>query len=202
MKEDFAFTSNKINKYYNSNKNMNNKIKYLKNLITRVLLSIILFLSICIFMKLDENNLLLVEQYLLEDNLQFTKINKWYQDKFGSIIPDGSNNSDLVFSNDDIKTGKYSNYLDGVKIEMTKGSPVSLLCGGIVVFVGEKEGYGNTLIIQGNDGIDYWYGGITNVSVNLYDYLEKETLIGESLDNFIYLVLEKDGQYLNYEDII
>ena len=71
-----------------------------------------------------------------------------------------------------------------------------------MVFIGEKSSYGNTLIIQGNDGIDYWYGGITNTSVNLYDYLEKDTLVGEAKENYIYLVLQKDREFLNYEEYI
>ena len=92
--------------------------------------------------------------------------------------------------------------MDGVRIDVDKGTPISLLNGGIVVFIGEKEGYGNTLILQGNDGVDYWYGDITNINVNLYDYLEKDTLIGESLDNYIYLVLQKEGTYISYEEYI
>lgn len=178
------------------------KIKYLKNLITRVLLSIILIISIGIFIKLDENNLFLVDEYIFKDSLKFTKINNWYQDKFGELLPNVSNNAELVFSSSDFMKNNYSKYSDGVKIDLSINSPISLINGGIVVFIGEKDNYGNTLIIQGNDGIDYWYGGITNIGVNLYDYLEKDTLIGEAKDNYIYLVLEKNGEYLDYEEYI
>ena len=178
------------------------KIKYLKNLITRSLLSIILIISICILIKVNDNNKVLVNKYLYEDSLKFTKINNWYQDKFGKLLPKVDNSEELVLNSDDFKSYKYTAYKDGVKIDISKGSPISLLNGGIVVFMGEKEDYGNTLIIQGNDGIDYWYGNITNVGVNLYDYLEKDTLIGEAKDDYIYLVLQKDGQYLSYEEYL
>lgn len=178
------------------------KIKYLKNLVTRILLSIILIISISIFIKVNENNEYLIKEYVFKDSLKFTKINNWYQDKFGSLIPKIKDNTDLVFSNSDIKTSNYSDYLDGVKISLDKSSPISILNGGIVVFIGNQEGYGNTVIIQGNDGIDYWYGGITNTNINLYDYLEKDTLIGEAKENFIYLVLQKDNKFLNYEEYI
>ena len=100
----------------------------------------------------------MVNKYLYEDSLSFTKINNWYQDKFGKLLPKVENKDELVLNSDDFKSYKYSTYKDGVKIDLDKGSPVSLLNGGIVVFIGEKEGYGNTLILQGNDGIDYWYG--------------------------------------------
>ena len=64
------------NKHRNNNKNNDNKkIKYLKNLITRILLSIILIISISIFIKYNDENILLVEKYFFEDNIKFTKIN-------------------------------------------------------------------------------------------------------------------------------
>ena len=178
------------------------KIRYLKNLITRFLLSIILVLITSILIKVDDNNVLLIDKYIFKDSIEFTKINNWYKDNIGSIIPNNANNASMVFSSDELKKNKYEEYLDGVKINIDKSSPISLLMGGIVVFNGEKAGYGHTLILQGNDGIDYWYGGLTNLNVNLYDYIEKDTLIGEAENNYLYLVLEKDGKYLNYDEYI
>jgi len=144
----------------------------------------------------------LIDEYIFKDSIEFTKINNWYQENIGKIIPELNDNTSLVFSSEDLKKNKYSSYLDGIKFDIEKNSPVSLLSGGVVVFIGEKEDYGNTLILQGNDGIDYWYGGITNLNVNLYDYLEKDTLIGETKDNCLYLVLQKDGKYISYEEYI
>ena len=190
-----------------SDKNINSekifdKKKYFKNLITRTLLAIILMISTLIAIKIDDRNLLYIEEYVFKDSIKFTKINNWYQNHIGKLLPKAVPINEMVFSSDDIKRNNYEGYLDGVKIDDIKGNPVSIIYGGIVVFIGEKEGYGNTVIIQGNDGIDYWYGNITNVGINLYDYLEKDTLIGEAKDDYIYLVLEKDGKYLNYEEYL
>ena len=38
--------------------------------------------------------------------------------------------------------------------------------------------------------------------VNLWDYIEKGTLLGETKDNKLYLVFSKNGEYLNYKDYI
>jgi len=38
--------------------------------------------------------------------------------------------------------------------------------------------------------------------VNLYDYVDEGTLLGEVNDNFLYLVYYSDGKYLNYEEYI
>ena len=94
------------------------KIKYLKNLITRILLSVILVISICIFIKLDSNNKVLIEEYIFKDSLEFTKINNWYQDNIGKIVPELNENSTLVFSGDDLQKNAYTLYKDGVKIEV------------------------------------------------------------------------------------
>ena len=82
------------------------KIKYFKNLITRFLLSVVLVLITCILMKVDDNNILLIQDYVFKDSLEFTKINKWYQDNIGTIIPNNSNNSSMVFSSEDLKKNK------------------------------------------------------------------------------------------------
>ena len=190
-------------KYSDNNKfTINIKSKYFKYLITRILISVIVLISTLIYIKIDNRNKLYVKDYVFTDNIEFTKINNWYQNNIGKIIPQTKTTSEMVFSTDDIKKNNYEKYLDGVKIDDNKGNPVSTLYGGIVVFIGKKEGYNNTLIIQGNDGIDYWYGNITNINVNLYDYLEKDTIIGEAKDDYIYLVLESNGKYLDYDEYL
>ena len=183
-----------------SNNNDNKKIKYLKGLITRVLLSIILVISISIFLKLDSQNEVYINKYLFEDNLKFTQINKWYQDMFGSLIPKASDTS-LMVSGESLKNNPYEKIDNGVKIKVTQGSPISLINGGIVVFIGDKD-EGHTIIIQGNDGIDYSYSGIQNENITLYDYLEKDSLIGEAEEDFIILTLKKDSVYLDYEEYL
>lgn len=172
--------------------------KGINNFITKVLVSIILFLGSLIFIKASDKNLLMYKEYVFSESLPFTKIKNWYENLFGEAVPkqvqektvfDGT----LVYKN-------IESYLDGEKLTVASKSIVSNLTGGIVVFIGEKEGYGNTVIIQGNDGVDVWYGNLDNISVKLYDYIEKDTTIGETKDENLYLVIKKDNQYLKYED--
>ncbi len=181
---------------------MNNKIIYLKHLITRILLSIIILLSIGIFIKIDYKNINYINKYLLEDSIKFTKINKYLSNKFGSIIPKVSNNTTLVFSSSDLLKNEYEEYEDGIKVYTGKNIPISLLSSGIVIYIGDKDNYGNTVIIQGDDGDYYYYGNLDNICINLYDYLDKDTIIGESSDDYIYLVFKKDNKYLKYEEYI
>ena len=91
-------------------------------------------------------------------------------------------------------------YLDGEVLTLNNNTLINNLTSGIVVYSGEKEGYGNTVIVQSVDGADIWYGNITNVSVKLYDYVEKDKLIGEVNGDKLYLVIKKDNNFIKYED--
>ena len=73
---------------------------------------------------------------------------------------------------------------------------------GIVVFMGNKEGYGNTIIIEQINGIDVWYSNINTNDIKLYDYIEKGKLLGEVAGKKMYMVFQKDGKVLNYKDYI
>ena len=41
---------------------------------------------------------------------------------------------------------------------------------GIVIFIGEKEGYGNTVVVEQVDGIDVYYSNVSVSNIKLYDY--------------------------------
>jgi stage IV sporulation protein FA len=76
---------------------------------------------------------------------------------------------------------------------------VPVLEDGIVVFMGEKEGYGNTVIVEQVNGVDVYYSNINSNNIKLYDYVEKGKLLGEVKDTKLYLVFQKDGKFLNYK---
>lgn len=166
-------------------------------ILTKLLLSVILVLGLLVIFKIDHKYEELFTKNVLTDSLSFMNINNWYQNNFGSLIP--LKKEAYVFSNN-LNYYKISSYLDGEVLEVASSSVVANINGGIVVFIGEKEGYGNVVIIQGNDGYDIWYGNLTNISVSLYDYLEKETVIGQTIDDKLYLVIKKDNNFYTYEE--
>ncbi len=73
---------------------------------------------------------------------------------------------------------------------------------GMVVFIGDKDNYPNTIIIEQVNGINVWYSNIENINVNLYDYIDKGTLLGSTINDELYLVYKKDGKTLDYNDYI
>ena len=157
-------------------KSFNVNKKSIKSFISKFLLAIIFFLSSIIFTNINDKNLLLYKEYVLTESLPFTKIKGWYEELFGEVLPKDDNNKmvikgHLVYKN-------IENYKDGEVLTLTTNTLINSLQSGIVVYCGEKDDYKNTVIIQGIDGVDIWYGNLTNVSVKLYDYVEKDKLIG------------------------
>lgn len=192
----------KLNKYNKKNGNKNTNNKYLKY-IYRFLVLVILTLIILIVLKSSPDARDKFYKYVYEKNFSFAKLNSIYKEKFGSQIPflDIATSSTKAVFNEKLEYSEYSDYLDGVKLAVDSNYMVPILESGLVVFIGQKEGYGNTVIIQQIDGIDVWYGNIDNTSINLYDYVEKGNLLGEC-SNELYLVFKKDGSRLDYENRI
>ena len=89
--------------------------------------------------------------------------------------------------------------MDGVELEVASNYLVPNLESGMVIFVGEKENLGKTVIIEQVNGVEVWYSNLSSININIYDYVEKGSLIGEVSDQKLYLTFKKDGQILNYE---
>lgn len=192
-----------LNNFKNKKKSFNkvkislNK-KNINKLITKFMIAIIFFLISIIFTNYSDKNLLLYKEYVFTESLPFTKIKGWYEDLFGEVLPT-QDNTQTVF-NGKLVYKEISDYYDGEKLVVSKNTLVNNITSGVVVFSGEKDNYGNTVIIQGIDGVDIWYGNLENVSVSLYDYIEANTVIGETKDEYLYLVIKKDNEYIKYEN--
>lgn len=166
--------------------------------INKILVVIVIFLSTLIMLKNNPDYQKKFYKYVFEDNISFAYINKLYNKYFGSILP--KKNVEQVF-NETLKYSSSNSYLEGVSLDVGLNYLVPNKSNGIVIFVGEKEGYGNTVIIQQSDGVDVWYSNLKEVNISLYDYINKGELIG-MCDNNLYLVFKKDGVVLNYNEHI
>ena len=175
------------------------KLKYVKGLLSRILIAIIFVLGSIIFTNISEDNKQLYQNYVLEDSLEFTKINQLYQSVFGKVdVTDDQDKDEVVF-----RSITYTNiepFKNGVKLTVGMNEVVNVITSGIVVFIGEKDDLGNTIIIQGNDGVDIWYSNITDSDIKVYDYIEAGSILGTSNVEDIYLTISKDGEFISYEE--
>lgn len=174
--------------------------KYISELFTRTLLSVILVLLCAIFVNSSDANLLIFKNKLFNETLAFTKINSLYAKYFGDIIPEKVTNSIPVFENTpDTSTIEQEGNSYFVSLN---SNTYSFLESGVVVFLGEKEGFGKTMIVQGIDGVDIWYSNLENYNVSMYDYVEKGNIVGEFHEQKALLTFMENGEYIGYEKYI
>lgn len=195
----------KFLKKIHNNEDSNKRFKkYLLSFFSKILISAIIFLVVLIVTKRDDSLKSKINEKVFKTNFSFATVNKWYKDTFGEILPFDNlvSEKDVSVFNEKITYKANSLYKDGVKLTVTDKYLVPILQSGIVVFMGAKENYGQTIIIQQVDGIDVWYSNIDASNINLYDYVEKGTLLGEAKGDYIYLVFQKDGKFLDYKEYI
>ena len=154
----------------------NNLKKHIRVFITKVLLTIIVTLILLIGFKTNLEFKSNFNKYVYNTSLPFTDFKTLY-DKYFLGTKEESNETKEVFNEDLVYTDK-SMYEDGVKLTVESNYLVKSLDSGIVVFIGDKDKYGKTVIIQQMNGVDVFYGNVTS-SVNMYDYVEKGSLIGD-----------------------
>lgn len=178
-------------------------IKYLRSLIIRSMVVIILFLVMAILSKTSNTYKDLIVTNIYEKNISFAKIKKLYTKYLGGITPlDKVIDKEIMVFEEKLTYENLEDYHNGVKIEVTDKYLVPTQSEGMVIYIGEKEDYGNVIIIEGVDGIDTWYGNLETTSVKLYDYVEKNAVIGTTKGNTLYLVYQKDGEFLDYKEYL
>lgn len=167
----------------------------------KLLISIIITLIVLILIKSSSSFKSNFYKRVYSNNISFVKLKEVYNKYIGdSDIFNNVVKTETVF-NEELSYKSKETYLDGVKLVVDGNYLVPINESGIVVFIGEKENYGNTVIIQRIDGIDEWYGNIDTVNVKLYDYVKEGELLGEVYNN-LYLVYKKNGNVLNYEEYL
>ena len=167
-----------------------------KKFITKILYCLIFLFGSLIFTSINDEYLVLYKKYVFEDTFNFMEFKDFYE-KLSAPAKKESKEK-MVFGS----SFEYTNitpYQDGQNLKIGTDVPINTLTGGIVVFVGAKEGFNNTVIVQGSDGYDIWYGNLENVDISIYDYVDAGKIIASASDN-LYLLITKDSKYYTYEE--
>lgn len=179
-----------------------NVFKKFDSILNRILITGVLTILCLIFLKKDASFKKFFNENIISVNFNFSSVNNLYKKYFGGALPfsDLLSSTDTVFS-EKLSYDGFSDYLDGVSLNVGPDYLVPTLDTGLVVFVGYKENYGNTIIVQQSNGIDVWYSNLSNISVDMYEYVSKGSFIG-SCENNLYLVFKKDGNVLDYKKYV
>lgn len=183
--------------YYKKHHLVKRKYKF----VNKLLVLGILFVGVLITVKVNPTAASWVKTHVYMDNFSFAQIENWYNKYIGGILSSNDDEVTQVFSGT-IPYTSLEPYYDGVRLKVSSGSVVESLLSGIIVSIGETEHYGNTIVVEQVDGVSVWYGNVDVSDVKLYDYVEKGQILGMSRSEDLYLVLMKDGAYLNYQDYV
>lgn len=171
---------------------------------SRILVLTVCVLVCMILLKSNADLRNFVYKKVFQNNFSFAKINEVYKKYFGSSIPLSKETKEEASMVSSVKL-EYSDeakYKDGVKLTVKDSYVVPSMDSGLVIFSGEKDGYGNTIVIQRPDDVEVWYSNLKNVNVSLYDYVKKGDNIGEANGTNIYMVFIKEGKALDYQKYI
>ena len=177
--------------------------KSIRTALNKLLLSIIVFLIGMILVKQNPKLKTPIQVNLYEKSFKFQKMKLFYEKYFGDILSVDKvvKETSPVFS-EKISYKKVEKYNDGIKLKVSTNYMVPVIESGVVVFIGEKENIGSTIIIEQVNGTETLYGNVKIDNIKLYDYIEKGELLGEVNGENLYLKFQKDGKVLDYKEYI
>lgn len=178
------------------------RVSFFVRFLNRFLITCLITVVCLILFKKNSSFKKYFNDNVLSHNFNFASINSVYKKYFGGVLPfsDVFSRDEAVFS-EKLSYTEVNDYLDGVSLSVSDNYLVPSIGNGLVVFIGEKEGYGSTVIVEGEDGVDTWYSNMSDISVSLYEYISNGTFIGNCSNN-LYLVFKKDGNVLDYKKYI
>lgn len=184
------------------NNESNNNVKKFNFFLVKFFMVILAFSLLSIATKKDVGLKNIIYNKVYKNNFSFAYFKNIYNKHIGNIIPFQNIFKEKRVFKEKLEYKSLSKYNKGVKLTLNDNYPIPIIKGGIVIFTGNKTDLGKTVIIQGSDGIDIWYGHLANINVKLYDYVEDNTIIGEAKNNELYMLFQKDGVEIDYNKIL
>ena len=167
--------------------------------INKCLMAVLLGIISLIVMEYSPKFKTFMNEEVLGKNISFGFIGKLYNKYFGDVLPTDNKSVVEVF-NEKLEYSKIEKYLDGEKLTVTNNYLVPVIDSGIVVFIGDMEGFGKVITVEQEDKATITYGNIKNTDIKLYDYVTKGKFLGEIDGNTLYLLINKDNNYITYEN--
>ena len=172
--------------------------KIINDFIFKSLIVTIITLILLISMKFSITFKTNFYNYVYDTNISFAKFDNLYNKYFKDFK---RKDSAKTVMKEELSYKDKEDYEGGVKLKVSNNYSVLAQNSGIIVFIGNKDKFNNTVIVQQVNGIDVWYGNIDNINYKLYDYVKEKDIIGTS-SNYLYLLYKKDGKIIDYEKYI
>lgn len=159
----------------------------------------------------------------MNESFRFQSVALWYERRFGgtpSLLPalnavqqEEAQKVDAVSKHyfAPVK-GKviapYETSRLGVTVETKSDTPVAAIDTGLVVYVGNKEETGYTIVIRHTNGLQSVYGWVEQGKVELNDWIKGGETIGTVSKNsskpsgYLYFAVSKDNKFVNPTDVV
>ena len=162
----------------------------------KILASACLVLIVAILFRSEAERAVPVKNFVvntMETDFQFAAVSDWYQEQFGkplallpmndkeeAEVPDSTNSTHYALPASGKILEDFGDNGQRITIETGKDAPVEAMSEGLVRFVGTKEGFGKTVIIQHADKSESWYGNLADFDVNVYEYISSGVSVGKA----------------------
>ena len=173
----------------------------IKRIIYKVLLVVIITVFGSLIVNKNSNIKNIIYDSVYINYLNFSHIKNIYNNYLGDIIPFQNVIKEEAVFNEKLKYRVLSTYNNGIKLTLNNNI-VPILDSGIVIYIGNKDNFNKTVIIENSDGVEEWYGNLDNISVKLYDYVKENDILGDADNSTLYLEFKKDNKYLDYNKFL
>ncbi|NMO78635.1 M23 family metallopeptidase [Niallia alba] len=179
----------------------------------KILGAAILFLAVAIIVDHPSTKLAKVENKIkqaMSKEFNFMVVSNWYEDQFGkplAFLPekkgqeqDTEQLQQYALSASGKVLEEFQQNGQRIAIETGTDTTVQSFNEGQITFIGEKEGFGKTVVIKHSDQSESWYGNLEEVDVKLYENIKKGTKVGnasryegdEALGLFFFAIKQND----------
>ncbi|MCS7458720.1 M23 family metallopeptidase [Paenibacillus doosanensis] len=159
----------------------------------------------------------------LNESFQFQSVALWYERQFGgppSLLPALNSIKQEEAQKVDAVSKHYFSPVQGkiiapyetshlgITVETKPDTPVAAMDTGLVVYVGNKEDTGYTIIIRHTNGMQSVYGWVEQGRVALNDWIKGGETIGTVSKNsskqtgYFYFAVSKDNKFVNPADVV
>ena len=155
-----------------------------------------------------------------QKEFEFATVSNWFEDTIGkpfAFLPedpikekDNDQASSESFATPATGTIMQSFVKDGqgVLIKTSNSTSVETIKAGVVIYAGEKESHGKTVIVQHPDKSESWYAHLQEINVSLYEEIKKGTKVGkvspsdEADKGEFYFALKANGKFIDPNEVI
>lgn len=170
--------------------------KYVYNLFFRIFIAFSLFIIIC-FLYNNDKTYKYIDNIIFDSSIDFAYI----RSKTKLLLGKFTGKSTYVLS-EKLEYKKVEKYNNSFKFITDPNYVIKNTKAGTVIYIGEVESLGNSISIEIDSGEILTFSNLDNINVNIYDYINEGTILGSVKEDYFYLTIEKDNQYLEYEDYI